>query len=96
MKLFFFCGANDRKQKLHKYLTLEVHQKVKRIAKELGDTKLLSRLCERYMVALGARYHLKCLLGFYNQYRSHERIECGNCDDDDAIMAGDYTFKSSI
>ena len=92
---FFFCGANDRKQKLHQCLTLEVHQKVKRIAKELGDTNILSRLCEGDMVALGARYHLKCLAGFYNQYRSHERIECGNSDDD-AILAGDYTFISSI
>ena len=91
----FFCGANHRKQKLHQCLTLEVHQKVKRIAKELGDTNILSRLCEGDMVALGARYHLKCLAGFYNQYRSHERIECGNSDDD-AILAGDYTFISSI
>ena len=82
MKLCFFCGANDRKQKLHQCLTLEVHQKVKRIAKELGDTNILSRLCEGDMVALGARYHLKCLAGFYNQYRSHERIECENSDDD--------------
>ena len=88
----FFCGANDRKQKLHQCLTL--HQKVKRIAKELGDTNILSRLCEGDMVALGARY-LKCLAGFYNQYRSHERIECGNSDDD-TILEGDYTFISSI
>ena len=82
LKTVFFCGANDRKQKLHQCLTLEVHQKVKRIAKELGDTNILSRLCEGDMVALGARYHLKCLAGFYNQYRSHERIECENSDDD--------------
>ena len=41
LKTVFFCGANDRKQKLHQCLTLEMHQKVKRIAKELGDTNIL-------------------------------------------------------
>ena len=90
----FFCCANDWKQELHQCLTLEVDQKVKRIAKELGNTNILSRLCGGGMVTLGARYDLKCLAGFYNQYRSHERIECGNSDD--AILAGDYTFISSI
>ena len=93
--IWFFCDTNDRKQKLHQCLTLELHQKVKRIAKELGDTNILSRFCEGDVVALGARYHLKGLVGFYNQYRSHDGIESGNYDDD-AILAGDYTFISSI
>ena len=39
---------------------MDVHHRVKRFAKNLGDTKYLAKISEGDMVAIEAKYHVKC------------------------------------
>ena len=42
----FFCGGEDCEQKLHRCEAVAVNQKVRRIAHELGDNAIMSKLSE--------------------------------------------------
>ena len=60
----------DEKVNLHQYEKLSVHGKVERYAKEYGDTAVLAKLSEGDMVATETKYHVKCLVGFYNKHQA--------------------------
>ena len=87
----FFCGTDDNRVNLHQCLTLDVHHRVKRFAKNLGDTKLLAKISEGDMVAIETKYHLKCLVGFYNKHRAHTKRNPENASED-AILTGIFTL----
>eukprot|EP00794_Sanderia_malayensis_P004251 gene4251-4816_t len=84
----FFCGEQDDKANLHQCETLTVHQRVKRCAEDLGDTHILAKLSEGDMVAIEAKYHVKCLVRFYNNHRAHARKTRSNDNNENAIMKG--------
>ena len=65
----FFCDQVDDKSNLHKCQTIATSTRVKRIAVELPDTKLIAKLSEGDMIATEAKYHGTCLAGLYNRYR---------------------------
>ena len=71
-KLCFFCGCGKSAEESSWYQcqTLLLHNKVKTIAVELADHKLLAKLSEGDMVVTQAVYHLKCLNELYKKYRS--------------------------
>ena len=52
--------------KLCQCQTFPVHQKVKQIAEETHDTKILDKLNEGDMIAIEAKYHYKCLISHYS------------------------------
>ena len=43
---------------------------MKKMAKDLQDTALLTRIEDGDLTALEAKYHLSCLTGLRNKYRS--------------------------
>ena len=63
-KLCFFCGCGKsiEESSWHQCQTLVLHNKVKTIAIELANHKLLTKLSEGDMVATEAVYHLKFFL----------------------------------
>jgi len=71
----FFCDEPETSgEKLRDVMTLELDRKVKQCANKLQDNKLLVKLSNASdMVALEAKYHLKCLASLYNRVRSIER-----------------------
>ena len=67
----FFCDKEDEEIELHLCQTLYLDMRVRKIAHELNDTKLLAKLSEGDMVATEAKYHRVCLVQLYNRYRTH-------------------------
>ena len=68
--LCFFCEEDDSETKLRQCQTFSVQQKVKLIAEETHDTKILAKLSEGDMIATEAKYHCKCLLSYYSKASS--------------------------
>ena len=71
-KLCFFCGCGKSAEESswHQCQTLVLHNKVKTIAIELADHKLLAKLSEGDMVATEAVHHFMCLDELYKKYWS--------------------------
>ena len=69
----FFCGEGDCEEKLHRRETFAVNQKVRKIAHELGNAKIMTKLSEGDMIATEAMYHAKCLVNYYNRCR-HQQL----------------------
>ena len=67
----FFCENSSDKGILHCVTTLHIDNNVKNMATELSDTKLLTKLADRDMIAADAMYHLNCYVGLCNRYRAH-------------------------
>ena len=53
---------------------------MKVMATEMNDADLLTKLADRDLIAIEAKYHLACLTKYRNQYRSHTRT--GQCSSD--------------
>lgn len=54
----------------HGSYTKLVHQKVKQIAEETHDTKILAYVSEGDMIAIEVKYNCKCLLFYYSKASS--------------------------
>ena len=52
---------------------MSLDSRVRQIAEELRDTKLLAKLPGGDMVAIDAQYHLRSLAAFYGRGRSRKR-----------------------
>ena len=52
---------------------MSLDTRVRQIAEELRDTKLLAKLSGRDMVAIDAQNHKRCLAAFYCRGRSRKR-----------------------
>ena len=68
-----FCEEYDPQQELHECLSIPTSNRVKAMAEDLEDFKLLGKLSEGDMVAAEARYHSKCFLNLFNRHRKHIR-----------------------
>ena len=66
----FFCEVNGDAENLHICQTLKLSEKVKSMAIELGDSKIVAKLSQGDMVATEAKYHKSCLNKLFNGYRS--------------------------
>jgi len=73
----FFC--DETTGDFHKAETISLDTRVRNIATELRDTKLLAKLSVGNMIAIDAVYHLKCLTLFYNKHRSQRRHSIEKC-----------------
>ena len=69
----FFCGEGDCEEKLHRYQTFAVNQKVRKIAHELGDTTIMAKLNGGDMIVTQAMYHAKCLVKYCDRCR-HQQL----------------------
>jgi len=73
----FFC--DETTGDFHKAETISLDTRVRQIATELRDTKLLAKLSVGDMIAIDAVYHFKCLTSFYNKHRSQQRHSTEKC-----------------
>ena len=63
-----FCQHEDGN--LHEFRTFKADETVRQMAKVLQETELMTRLEGGDLIALEAKYHLECLTGLRNRYRS--------------------------
>jgi len=68
--LCLFCSGGDDGDKLHCFSMLETDRNIRQMALALEDFELLGRLSEGGLIAMEAKYHLKCLTSLRNRYRS--------------------------
>ena len=73
----FFC--DETTGDFHKAETISLDNRVRHIATELRDAKLLAKLSVGDMIAIDAVYHFKCLTSFYNKHRSQGRHSTKTC-----------------
>ena len=79
-----FCEEYDPQQELHECLSIPTSNRVKAMAEDLEDLKLLGKLSEGDMVTTEAKYHSKCFLNLFNRHRKHIRnttVESNNNQD---------------
>ena len=65
----FFCDTANLCEELHTCQTLYLDMRIRNIAQEMNNAKLLIKLSEGDMVATEAKYHRGCLIMLYNSYR---------------------------
>ena len=74
----FFCDKDDTHEKLH-YVQIDNRDKrVREYGNILQDRKLLGKLFEGDMYALGARLHLSCMTSLSNRVRKHNTLQRKN------------------
>jgi len=62
-----FCGETGD---LHDVMTLEVDEKVRKMATDLQDSALLKHIAGGDMIAIEAKYHKKCMTNLTNRHRA--------------------------
>ena len=67
----FFCEESSDKDIFHYASTRDINDSVKEKATDLRDTKLLTKLATKDMVAADAIYHRNCYVDLRNRWRSH-------------------------
>ena len=65
----FFCDEYDSPSNLNSASTLDVDENVRECAALLNERKLIAKLSVGDLIAIEAKYHVKCLVGLYNQAR---------------------------
>ena len=72
-----FCvrskGAREDDGDLRQVSTFETDANIRTIITELNDSRLRVRIVRGDLIAIGVKYHLKCLIELKNRYRSHVR-----------------------
>ena len=58
----FFCDKEAGSEGLHEVMTGQVEERVRECAELTSNSLLLAKLDSSDMVALEAKYHIKCLL----------------------------------
>ena len=66
----YFCEETGD---IHEVMTLEVDEKVRKIATDLQDSALLKHIAGGDMVAIEAKYHRKCITNQTNRHRAFLR-----------------------
>jgi len=71
----FLCekGAREDDGDLLQVSTFDTDANIRTVITELNDSRLLVRIVGGDLIAIGAKYHLKCLNELKNRYRSHVR-----------------------
>ena len=69
-----FCGETGD---LHEVMTLEVDEKVRKMATDLQDSALLKHLAGGDMIAIEAKYHKNCMTNLTNCHRASLRQSQG-------------------
>ena len=64
------CVFDDSETKICQCLTFPVYQKVKQIAGETYDRKILAKVSEGCMINVKAKYDCKCFLSYYSKASS--------------------------
>ena len=84
LNICFFCDTQDDATLAS---TMKLDANVRSAAQQLGDEKLLAKMSEGDMVAIEAKYHIKCLNNLSNKLRKQNN-ESDNASDEDSINYG--------
>ncbi|KAG1712127.1 hypothetical protein GQR58_002434 [Nymphon striatum] len=87
-QICFLCSESKTKEKLHKVCTLLLDLRVRRVAYDLQDEKLMTFLSTGDLISLEAKYHLRCLANLYNKAR---KITTKDKDKDTSLASDDQT-----
>ena len=68
-----FFDKGKEQEDLHEFSTSDADRNVRTMATELQDTELLSKIGGGDLIAIEAKYHLKCLVILRNRYRTFIR-----------------------
>ena len=71
----FFCDKSSKAKSLCNFESLEVEKKIRHIAVQLQDMKLIAKLSAGDMIAQRAKYHPKCLTALYNGHRRSKSMQ---------------------
>ena len=66
----FICEKGDEDEKLHRVETFSCNDRIKSMAQELEDHKLLGKLSQGDLIAIEGRYHKSCMTDLTNRHRS--------------------------
>ncbi len=71
--LCLFCEKGSSAEDLHQVSTFDADYNIRTMINELQDCHLQARIDGGDLIAKEMKYHLKCLVGLRNRYRSHNR-----------------------
>lgn len=97
--LAFFCDKEAGSEGLNEVTTTQVEKRVRDRAELTSDTLLLAKLGSSDMIALEAKYHIKCLLAVYNHARKVRRtqLESGSEEDEQLYLLNSwFTLKNLV
>ena len=80
-----FCDQVDDAINLHQCQTLELNQRVQKIANDLVESTLLAKLSDGDVVATEAKYHRKCLATLYNRHRDFKKAKSNDAPEEKLI-----------
>ena len=66
-----FC--DEKVGVLHSFSTIEADRNLRRIVTDLQDFELLAKISGGDLIAIEAKYHMKCLTNLRNKHRSFQR-----------------------
>ncbi len=70
----FLCETGDEAGVLHQVSTYDADTNLRTMITELNDAQLLTRIVGGDLIAVEAKYHLKCQINLRNRYRSLIRM----------------------
>ena len=68
-----FCDEGDKVGVLHNFTTIEADRNLRQIVNDLQDFELLAKISGGDLIAIKAKYHMKCLTNLRNKHRSFRR-----------------------
>ena len=84
-----FCSEEDGW--LHQCSTMSLDRELRKMAIEMQDAVMLSKISGGDLVAIEAKYHLNCLVSYRNKYRSMQRAtstgDSLNCTEEPILQA---------
>jgi hypothetical protein len=88
--LCFFCNKStgESKEPLHSVSTMGMDNRVRQIALDLQEERLLAKLSAGDMIALDAKYHTSCLTSICYCARSHRSQELRANENDSNVLHG--------
>ena len=70
---WLFCDEGDKVGVLHSFTTIEADRNLRQIVNDLQDFELLSKISGGDLIAIEAKYRMKCLTNLRNKHRSFQR-----------------------
>ena len=68
-----FCDEGDKVGVLHSFTTIEADRNLRQIVNDLQDFEPLAKISGGDLIAIEAKYHMKCLTNLRNKHRSFQR-----------------------
>ena len=96
-KCCFFCNQPEASPRaFHRVETLTLDSRIRKVATELNDSKILAKLAAGDMTATDSVHHKKCLTSYHNKYRSYLRKSSPVCTSKNEVLANKATAFAEL